>query len=119
MTSKEIEEVVNKIRKHCGDNVCSTCDAARMNHGCVFLNGYPNEWVYIAGMNKKEKKSISSETALKYLKENLCATCAYGSQSMDTCDLRECDNRDFIEVLEKQLETCEEREQGNCPFYAS
>lgn len=45
---------------------------------------------------------MTKEEAIKGLKENLCSLCAYGSQNMDSCDIRECDNRDFIKVLEQQ-----------------
>ena len=42
------------------------------------------------------------EDAIKGLKENLCSLCVYGSQNMDSCDIRECDNRDYIKALEQQ-----------------
>ena len=45
---------------------------------------------------------MTKEEAIKGLKENLCSLCAYGSQNMDSCDIRKCDNRDFIKVLEQQ-----------------
>lgn len=45
---------------------------------------------------------MTKEEAIKGLKENLCSLCAYGSQNMDSCDIKECDNRDFIKVLEQQ-----------------
>jgi hypothetical protein len=44
--------------------------------------------------------------AIKTLKENLCGLCAYGSQNMESCDIRSCDNRDAIKVLEQ--EPCED-----------
>lgn len=46
------------------------------------------------------------EEALKTLKENLCSMCAYGSQCMESCDIRYCDNRDAIESL--SAEPCED-----------
>lgn len=45
---------------------------------------------------------MTEEQAIKGLKENLCSLCAYGSQNMDSCDIRECDNRDYIKALEQQ-----------------
>lgn len=45
---------------------------------------------------------MNKELAIKGLKENLCSLCAYGSQNMDSCDIRECDNRDYIKALEQQ-----------------
>lgn len=45
---------------------------------------------------------MTEEQAIKGLKENLCSLCAYGSQNMDSCDIRECDNRDYIKTLEQQ-----------------
>lgn len=45
---------------------------------------------------------MTKEQAIKGLKENLCALCAYGSQNMDSCDIRKCDNRDYIKALEQQ-----------------
>ena len=39
--------------------------------------------------------------AIKTLKENYCAMCAYGSQDMDSCDIRSCDNKDAIKALEQ------------------
>jgi hypothetical protein len=41
--------------------------------------------------------------AIKTLKENLCGLCAYGSQNMESCDIRSCDNRDAIKALEQEL----------------
>ncbi len=50
---------------------------------------------------------MTKEKAIKGLKENLCSLCAYGSQNMDSCDIRECDNRDYIKALEQQsIEEC-------------
>lgn len=40
--------------------------------------------------------------AIETLKENLCAMCAYGSQNMESCDIRSCDNRDAIKALEQE-----------------
>jgi hypothetical protein len=40
--------------------------------------------------------------AIKTLKENLCGLCAYGSQNMESCDIRSCDNRDAIKELEQE-----------------
>ena len=45
---------------------------------------------------------MTKKQAIKGLKENLCSLCAYGSQNMDSCDIRECDNRDYIKALEQQ-----------------
>lgn len=56
---------------------------------------------------------MTEEQAIKGLKENLCSLCAYGSQNMDSCDIRECDNRDYIKALERQSsEDCVSREQA-------
>ena len=44
----------------------------------------------------------TTEEAIKTLKENCCAMCAYGSQDMDSCDIRGCDNRDAIKALEQE-----------------
>lgn len=49
---------------------------------------------------------MTREEAIETLKENFCAMCAYGSQSMMSCDIRGCDNRDAIKALEK--EPCED-----------
>ena len=46
---------------------------------------------------------MTTEEAIKTLKENCCAMCAYGSQDMDSCDIRGCDNRDAIKALEQEL----------------
>lgn len=53
---------------------------------------------------------MTKKQAIKGLKENLCSLCAYGSQNMDSCDIRECDNRDYIKALE-QHEDCVEKLQ--------
>lgn len=54
---------------------------------------------------------MTKEQAIKGLKENLCSLCAYGSQNMDSCDIRECDNRDYIKALEQQpSEDCVSRQ---------
>ena len=45
---------------------------------------------------------MTRQEAFKGLKENICAMCAYGSQNMDTCDIRGCDNRDYIKALEQE-----------------
>lgn len=53
---------------------------------------------------------MTREDANKTLKENLCAMCAYGSQNMDSCDIRSCDNRDAIKALEQETnEDCVSR----------
>lgn len=53
---------------------------------------------------------MTKKQAIKGLKENLCSLCAYGSQNMDSCDIRECDNRDYIKALEQQsIEECVSR----------
>ena len=49
---------------------------------------------------------MTNEETIKTLKENCCAMCAYGSQDMDSCDIRGCDNRDAIKALEQ--EPCED-----------
>jgi hypothetical protein len=46
---------------------------------------------------------MTREEAYKTLKDNLCAMCAYGSQNMESCDIRSCDNRDAIKALEQEL----------------
>lgn len=48
---------------------------------------------------------MTTEEAIKTLKENMCAQCAYGSD-MENCDIRYCDNRDAIKTLEQ--EPCED-----------
>jgi len=45
---------------------------------------------------------MTTEKAFETLKQNLCDMCAYGSQCMDSCDIRSCDNRDAIKALEQQ-----------------
>jgi hypothetical protein len=45
---------------------------------------------------------MTREEAIKTLKENLCGQCAYGSQCMESCDIRSCDNRDAIKALEQE-----------------
>lgn len=45
---------------------------------------------------------MTREEAIKTLKENYCVMCAYGSQDMDSCDIRSCDNRDAIKALEQE-----------------
>lgn len=45
---------------------------------------------------------MTGEEAIKTLKENCCAMCAYASHDMDSCDIRGCDNRDAIKVLEQE-----------------
>ena len=54
----------------------------------------------------KGGKRMTDKEAIKTLKENVCAICAYGSQNMELCDIRGCDNRDAIKALE--LEYCGE-----------
>ena len=55
---------------------------------------------------------MTKKQAIKGLKENLCSLCAYGSQNMDSCDIRECDNRDYIKALEQQpCEDCVSRKE--------
>ena len=48
---------------------------------------------------------MTREEAIELLKEYLCAMCAYGSQSMESCDIRGCDNRDAIKALEQESKT--------------
>lgn len=66
------------------------------------------------------------EAAIKTLKENLCGLCAYGSQSMESCDIRNCDNRDAIKVIERNLcDSCTNKDcifqygivRSHCDFY--
>jgi hypothetical protein len=52
--------------------------------------------------------------AIKTLKENLCGSRAYGSQNMESCDIRGCDNRDAIKVIEKNL--CDSCINKSCIF---
>jgi hypothetical protein len=52
--------------------------------------------------------------AIKTLKENLYGSCAYGSQNMESCDIRGCDNRDAIKVIEKNL--CDSCINKSCIF---
>lgn len=49
-----------------------------------------------------ELDCISREQAYKTIKENLCAMCAYSSRCMESCDIRSCDNRDAMKVLEQE-----------------
>lgn len=49
---------------------------------------------------------MAREDAINTLKENLCGLCAYGSQNMESCDIRGCDNREAIKTLEQ--ESCED-----------
>ena len=58
---------------------------------------------------------MTREEAIETLKENFCAMCAYGSQSMMSCDIRGCDNRDAIKTLEQ--ESCDKCEVGNPCLY--
>jgi hypothetical protein len=44
---------------------------------------------------------MTTEEAIKTLKENMCAQCAYGSD-MENCDISYCDNRDAIKALEQE-----------------
>jgi len=53
---------------------------------------------------------MTFDEAIKTLKENICATCAYSSH-MESCDIRSCDNRDAIEALEQ--ESCIQEKQAN------
>ena len=48
---------------------------------------------------------MTREVAINTLKENCCAICAYGSQDMDSCDIRSCDNRDANKSLEQEPKT--------------
>lgn len=45
---------------------------------------------------------MTREEAYKTVKENLCVVCAYGSQNMESCDIKDCDNRDAIKALEQE-----------------
>ena len=45
---------------------------------------------------------MNREEAIKTIKENCCAMCAYASHNMDSCDIRGCDNKDAIKVLEQE-----------------
>ena len=52
---------------------------------------------------------MASEEVIKTLKENLCSLCTYGSQNMESCDIRSCDNRDAIKAIERSLcDSCKE-----------
>lgn len=55
---------------------------------------------------------MTREEAIKTLKENSCAMCAYASHDMDSCDILGCDNRDAIKVLER--ESCEVKTDNKC-----
>ena len=66
---------------------------------------------------------MTREEAIKTLKENYCAMCAYGSQNMDSCDIRSCDNRDAIKALEQEsCDDCVRRQEvldsihANCVY---
>lgn len=48
---------------------------------------------------------MTREEAYTTIKENLCGMCAYGSQCMESCDIRSCDNRDAIKTLEQEPTT--------------
>jgi len=45
---------------------------------------------------------MTKDQAIKGLKETLCSLCDCVSQNMDNCDIKECDNRDYIKALEQQ-----------------
>ena len=49
-----------------------------------------------------EDREMTEEKAIKGLKETLCSLCDCVSQNMDNCDIKECDNRDYIKALEQQ-----------------
>lgn len=49
-----------------------------------------------------EIRKMTEEKAIKGLKETLCSLCDCVSQNMDNCDIKECDNRDYIKALEQQ-----------------
>lgn len=56
---------------------------------------------------------MTREEAIKTLKENYCTMCAYGSQNMDSCDIRNCDNKDAIKALEQEpCEDCIDRQRA-------
>ena len=48
---------------------------------------------------------MTVDEALELLKENLCAMSAYSAKSMEECDIRDCDNRNAIKVLERYVDT--------------
>lgn len=50
----------------------------------------------------KNDLGVDREEAIETLKENLCAMCTYGSQCMESCDIKSCDNRDAIKALEQE-----------------
>jgi len=57
---------------------------------------------------------MTEEEAIKTLKENICAQCAYGS-NMENCDIRYCDSKDAIEAIEAlKREPCED--VMKCPY---
>lgn len=58
---------------------------------------------------------MTREEAIKTLKENCCAMCAYASHDMDSCDIRGCDNRDAIKTLER--ESCEDNKYDEFGFF--
>ena len=47
---------------------------------------------------------MTDEEAIKTLKDNICAQCAYCSD-MENCDIRYCDNREAIKVLKRKPST--------------
>lgn len=59
---------------------------------------------------------MTREEASKTLIENLCAMCAYGSQNMESCDIRSCDNRDAIKAIEQES-IAEERYQDLVEYF--
>ena len=55
MTREEIAKVVKEIKEHCRNNHCKNCEA-QTAYGCVFMSGYPDNWVYIVGSDKVESE---------------------------------------------------------------
>ncbi|GEM_PF-4446273 len=54
MTREEIDKAVKKIRGHCRNSgSCRNCEAKSI-YGCVFMNGYPNEWFTTEEADKAE-----------------------------------------------------------------
>ena len=46
---------------------------------------------------------MTRKEAIKTLKENCCAMCSYDlHDNMDSCDIRSCDNKEAIKVLEQE-----------------
>jgi len=53
-------------------------------------------------VEKGGERTKTVEEAIKTLKEICCIRCPYGSQDMDSCDIRGCDEREAIKILEQE-----------------